>query len=92
VNLSFALFDANSYGIYVLIGAGSVVIAALLVFFMVLSLKRRINPLRRAVKQYDRGRFEKGMLLIAIELDKNPDNRVALLLRADTEVSLGRYE
>jgi len=77
---------------YVLIGAGSVVIAALLVFFMVLSLKRRINPLKRAAKQYDRGRFEKAMLLIAVELDKNPDNRVALLLRADNEVSLGRYD
>ena len=92
MNLSFALFDVNSYGIYTLIGAGSVVIAALLVFLLVLSLKRRINPLKRAMKQYDRGRFEKAMLLIAVELDKNPDNRVALLLRADTEVSLGRYD
>ena len=92
VNLSIAFFDANSFSIYILIGAGSVVIAALVIFFMVLSLRSRINPLRRARRQYEKGRYEKTLLLLAVQLDKNPDNRPALLLRADTETKVERYD
>ena len=92
VNLSIAFFDVHSFSIYILIGAGSVVIAALVIFFMVLSLRSRINPLRRAQRQYEKGRYEKTLLLLAVQLDKNPDNRPALLLRADTESKVERYD
>jgi tetratricopeptide (TPR) repeat protein len=92
VNLSISLFDANSFSIYILIGAGSVVIASIVIFFMVLSLKNRINPLRRARRQYKKGRYEKALLSLALEIEKNPGNRDALLLKADTENKLERFD
>jgi tetratricopeptide (TPR) repeat protein len=92
VNISFSLFDPDSLSIYILIGAGSVVILAIVVFFMVLSLKSKINAFRRARRQYEKGRFEKALIPLAIELEKNPGNREALLLKADAEKELERFE
>lgn len=92
VNLSISLFDANSFSIYILIGAGSVVIASIVILFMVLSLKNRINPLRRARRQYEKGRYQKVLIALALELEKNPGNRDALLLKADTENKLERFD
>ena len=90
--VSLSLFDANGLSIYILIGAGSVVIAAIVSFTMILTLKSRFNPFKRAGKQYEKGRYEKVLLLLAVELDKNPDNRKALLLKADAECRLERYD
>jgi len=92
VNLSLKLFDPNSLSIYVLIGAGSVVILSIMVFLIVLSLRSRINPLRRAKRQFERARYERALASIAIALKKSPENREALLLRADAETALQRYK
>ena len=92
MNTLFSLFDPDHLSIYILVGAGSVVIVSIVVFFMVLSLKSKINVFRRARRQYAKGRFEKALVSLEIELEKNPGNRKALLLKADTENKLERFE
>jgi tetratricopeptide (TPR) repeat protein len=91
VNVFSNLFDPNSYSISSLVGAGSVIILSIAIFFIVLSIKRRVNPLIRALRQFEKGRYEQSLVGVTIELERNPDNRVALLLRADAESALGRF-
>ncbi len=72
--------------ISILAGAGAIFVCALAGFFILLHLSKRMNPFKRALRFYERGYLNKALMLSALELDKNPDNRKALELKADIEV------
>jgi tetratricopeptide (TPR) repeat protein len=91
MNLSLRFFEPDSLSIYVLIGAGSVIILSIIVFLAILPLRSRINPMRRARRYYDQARYERALVMLALELERNPENRQALLMRADAESALGRF-
>jgi len=70
----------------ILAGAGAVFACALTGFFIFLHLVKRMNPYKRALRFYERGYLDKALMFTAVELDKNPDNRKALEMKADIEV------
>ncbi len=70
----------------VLAGAGVIFICAVAGFFIFLHLGKRMNPYKRALRFYEKGYLNKALMLAALELDKNPNNRKALELKADVEV------
>ncbi len=72
--------------ISVIAGAGAIFVCALAGFFIFLHLSKRMNPYKRALRFYERGYLNKALMLTVLELDKNPDNRKALELKADIEV------
>jgi tetratricopeptide (TPR) repeat protein len=91
MDFSLGLFDPKSSSIYVLVGAGSVIILSIVVFLILVPLRNKMNPMRRAGRNYDRARYERALVLLALELERNPENRQALLMRADAEKALGRF-
>jgi len=70
---------------------GGIVACAIIAFFIYLHMKSRVNPFGRAEHHIERGSLDRAMVLLALELDKNPGNRQALLMRADIEAEQGRY-
>jgi tetratricopeptide (TPR) repeat protein len=91
MDFSLGLFDPKGSSIYVLIGAGSVIILSIVVFLALVPLRSKVNPMRRARRNFDRAKYERALVLLALVLERNPENRQALLMRADAEKALGRF-
>ncbi len=83
------LSDLN---IYQLAGAGAIVAVAILSLLIFLSLKKRINPFKRARKFFDRKNYEKALVALSLELRKNPDNRQALFMKANVALQMEQFE
>ena len=88
----FVIFIADLYSEYysflILTGVGIFFIIGIFIF---ISVRQRVNLYKRAVRNYNRGRKQRALLLLAIEVGKNPTNRRAILLRADIENELGLH-
>jgi tetratricopeptide (TPR) repeat protein len=82
----------SGLNIYQLAGAGAIVAVAILTFLITLSLKKRINPFKRAHKFFDRKNYEKALLALELELRKNPDNRQALFMKANVALQMEQFD
>jgi tetratricopeptide (TPR) repeat protein len=80
-------FIANIGVLGTLIGA----VGALAILSLVLSIRGRWNPYRRAVKYYQKGHPARAHTLLRFVLDKSPTDRRALLLKSDIEAETGKF-
>lgn len=85
------LLSLRVLGSIELLGAGVAFGAAVIVFLCVVYVRKRIHPLRRAERLYDRGNQKKTLFFLALALKKNPFDKKAIRLRADIAVKLEQF-
>lgn len=56
-----------------------------------LFLRKKLNPFRRATSLYEAGHLKRAFSLLLLELEKNPRNKQALLMRAEIHVKREEY-
>ena len=79
------------FGSVGLLGALISAVCALGILLVFLSLRRRWNVYRRAVRWHERGHLARAYTLLRVTLEKSPNNKQALLLKADIESETGKY-
>jgi len=73
------------------VGVGIILFIIIIVVFLYKFLKKKLNPYTRAKKFYSKGNLEKAILFLLEELNNNPLNKDAMLLKADIEIKLKLY-
>ncbi len=63
----------------------------LFLILVYLRIRRLINPFKRALSLFRKGNYVKTLVYTDYYLEKNPTDKKALILRADTELQLGMY-
>ncbi len=84
-------FFLNVYDSIGIQGLGFGALGAGFLLFLYFYLRRRLNYFNRAQNYFEEGDFRKALSFLLVELDKNPSNKRALLMRADIKVKLGEY-
>ncbi|HUT66552.1 MAG TPA: tetratricopeptide repeat protein, partial [Spirochaetota bacterium] len=73
----------QGFGIGLVLVVGSVWIS--------LFLRKKLNPFRRATSLYEAGHLKRAFSLLLLELEKNPRNKQALLMRAEIHIQQEEY-
>lgn len=71
------------------LGIGLVIVIAAV--WVSIFLRRKLNPFRRAEIFFQAGNLKKAFSFLLLELEKNPKNKQALLMRADIHNERGEY-
>ncbi|MBN2324060.1 MAG: tetratricopeptide repeat protein [Spirochaetes bacterium] len=72
-------------------GLGAALVIVIAATWTSLFLRRRLNPYRRAQSFYGAGNLKRAFSLLLIELEKNPGNKQAALMRADIHTAREEY-
>jgi tetratricopeptide (TPR) repeat protein len=73
-------------------GLGVALVLVIAATWISLFTRRRLNPFRRAQSYYHSGNLKRAFSLLLIEIEKNPGNRQAVLMRADIHTAMEEYE
>jgi tetratricopeptide (TPR) repeat protein len=73
-------------------GLGVALVLVIAATWTSLVIRRRLNPFRRAQSYYQSGNLKRAFSLLLIEIEKNPGNRQAVLMRADIHTAREEYE
>ncbi|MFW6181259.1 MAG: hypothetical protein ACOC8N_05875 [Spirochaetota bacterium] len=76
----------------VLLGAGAAGVMALIVLAVLLALKKRLHPYRRALRLRERGDLSGAIGQLALAREDRETGTQSLLLKADLEVETGAWE
>jgi tetratricopeptide (TPR) repeat protein len=84
-------FFIKVYNAVGLQGLGVALVVVIAAVWISLFLRRKLNPFRRAKQQYETGNLKKAFSFLLVELEKNPQSKQALLMKADILLELGEY-
>ena len=85
VNMADIIIDffINIYSAVGLQGLGIGLVLVIAFIWISFFLRKKLNPYRRAKRLYEAGHLKRAFALLLLELEKNPRNKQALLMRAD---------
>lgn len=72
-------------------GLGIGLVLVITTVWISLFLRKKLKPFRRAKSLYEAGHLKRAFSLVLLELEKNPRNKQALLMRAEIHARRGEY-